>query len=105
MSPSDEELFARKKQRIQDVLDGAPAFPCKRLEQVGQVLGDVEYSGMSLRDYFAGQALAGIVTGMTQRTALGMDGSISLHPNICLTAYRLADTMLRIRGLEEAPDA
>lgn len=54
--------------------DGGLAFPGRRWEQVGNVsdhgfpidgddsptYGDVEYSGMSLRDWLAGQAISSI---------------------------------------------
>lgn len=38
-------------------LDGGPAFPC---EDHYNKSGDFHQTGMSLRDWFAGQALAGI---------------------------------------------
>ena len=50
--------------------DGGPAHPGKRVEKIGvdysggtmqTVYGDVDYPGMSLRDWFAGQAIGAII--------------------------------------------
>ena len=42
--------------------DGGPAFPCE--EQIrcgGEVVDTRKFTGMTLRDWFAGQALAGLM--------------------------------------------
>ena len=65
--------------------DGGPAFP------VGDGHGH-RLQGMSLRDYFAGQALAGLlaqIPGDSRMVAVGL-------------AYRLADEMLVERARKEA---
>ena len=41
--------------------DGGPAFPCQPLDAQGNPMGPLEH-GMSLRDWFAGQALTGLLT-------------------------------------------
>ena len=51
------------------VKDGGPAFPLKRLEAIANALGqthtvEVEYPGMNLRDWFAGQVMAGLATSI-----------------------------------------
>ena len=51
-------------------------------------------AGMTLRDYFAGQALAGILAGVSRDP-----GSI-----IADTAYRLADAMLESRSTRSPED-
>ena len=62
--------------------DGGPAFPCTTMH---------DFKGMSLRDYFAGQALAGMQT----------DGfTIPLMPSIAKRAYVIADAMLAERQKE-----
>ena len=69
-------------------LPGGPAFP---ISIPG--CGDNGCHGMSLRDWFAGQALAGICTRVT------LDAE-----NILLTvgcAYSLADAMLEQRSKEQ----
>ena len=52
-------------------------------------LDDNEYNGMTLRDYFAGQALPGIL-----RLARGPDSNELMAE----AAYTIADAMLKERG-------
>jgi len=74
---------------------GGPAFPWElRLDN-----GAVSFSpGMSLRDWFAGQALAS--------TLASFSGNNWHNPNdyqvsqFAETAYRCADAMLKVRGLK-----
>ena len=54
--------------------------------------------GMSLRDYFAGQALAGDMAD----EAFGNDASSALLEERAQLYYRLADAMLRVRAQDEA---
>ncbi|BAN22885.1 hypothetical protein [Caballeronia insecticola] len=54
--------------------------------------------GMSLRDYFAGQALAGDMAD----DALPSNASAALLEERAQLYYRLADAMLRVRAEEEA---
>ena len=70
--------------------DGGPAFPTERLEDnpipgVRPRKVPVEYPGMSLRDYFAGKALA-------SGTCVGADPS-----PLAELCYRIADAMLAAR--------
>lgn len=70
--------------------DGGPAFPCG---------GDL-YSGMSLRDYFAGQALAGICAAwphMKHPKEAEYGGWVPPADHVGYWAYRLADAMLAER--------
>jgi hypothetical protein len=68
--------------------DGGTAFPRMEFRQLGAGGAGhmVPVNGMSLRDWFAGQALIGLVT-------LGAGNSPA-------NAYRVADAMLKIRKLE-----
>lgn len=68
-----------------NTIDGGPAFPSPQC-------GDwsPEY-GMSLRDWFAGQALAGMMASD--------DGSTP--ENVAAEAYEIADAMLAARSLRE----
>ena len=73
-----------------DIHDGGPAFPT--------VAGQTVYSnGMSLRDWFAGQALAGIMgpnyDWFTGGTETGSRAHEAAH-----FAYSLADAMLAARS-------
>lgn len=75
--------------------DGGLAFPGVRYERTGSlagkpVYGDVSYSGMTLRDWFAGQALAGLCANPDWTSAEVRDAASE--------AYDYADAMLAVRG-------
>ena len=59
----------------------------------GQAFPSGEYFGMTLRDWFAGQALAGIYAGKAWE-------SIVLRDNPEAWAYRIADAMIAERNEE-----
>jgi hypothetical protein len=71
--------------------DGGPAFPLYIPEGV-LVEKDFNVDGMSLRDWFAGQALMGLCSGSAFEhiTKTGMSG-------IACKAYGFADAMLEAR--------
>ena len=69
--------------------NGGPAFPCY------DARGFVS-EGMSLRDYFAGQALAGMLADSTRQGSL---------ENYTEDAYDIADAMLAEREKEEGGEA
>lgn len=80
---------------MSDAKDGGPAFPSDWAPQGGQAT-----QGMSLRDWFAGQALLGLRAnpGLTDR---GADWADFAHD-----AYGQADAMLKERArLETLPRA
>ena len=66
--------------------DGGSAFPHPAWN---------ESRGMSLRDWFAGQALAGMMAAFGQGAKNG--GPARFHEANCDTAYDIADAMLRAR--------
>lgn len=66
-----------------DGTDGGPTFPAQEDERM---FGSY---GMSLRDWFAGQVLAGIVANPE-----GGTGGVEI---VSLWAYRYADAMLKAR--------
>lgn len=68
--------------------DGGPAFPTKSEGQCGP--NTYRFPGMSLRDWFAGQALAGICGD-------GIPGAHHTAPNTARDAYEYADAMLAVR--------
>lgn len=82
--------------------DGGLAFPGTRREQVGTVadhgfsdddsptFGDVQHHGMTLRDWFAGQALAGML-------ATDTDASFYKAEVAAERSYRMADAMIAAR--------
>ncbi len=70
---------------------GGPAFPTDNEAQTGN--NTWHYTGMTLRDYFAAKAMAGML-------AAG-DEPISIEPNVYAreagVAYAIADAMLKAR--------
>ena len=64
--------------------DGGPAFPCPR------VTGQFRDPGMSLRDWFAGQALIGMLASRAVYPASDWGGMAD-------EAYDAADAMLKKR--------
>ena len=70
--------------------DGGPAFP-RPLSKLSPEEVSGEQDGMSLRDWFAGQALAGIAHLYDSPTAPTRDDAAAE------SAYMLADAMLRAR--------
>ena len=76
--------------------DGGPAFPLQSL-----AAHDSEIAwGMSLRDWFAGQALMGWAAG---RQGPMMDDTN--RESAVVEAYKYADAMLRAREKSQAPSA
>lgn len=86
--------------------DGGPAFP--RTKSTGNLSNStteiVSVGGMSLRDWFAGQALAGLASNQSFLLNI-LDGHT--HNNtedaLAFTAFRTADAMLAARNKEVAP--
>ncbi len=80
---------------IDDIEDGGPAFPKPGTDECIDVCGSQR--GMSLRDWFAGQALAGICA-----IDMGDGPAQSGWEEMAAEAYFLADAMLaerkRVRG-------
>jgi hypothetical protein len=75
--------------------DGGPAYPLNRDRAVdGSTYNDVHHSGMSLRDYFAAQALCGWYTNSG-----GLPNEDYLE-NYAKHFYLMADAMLKARDLE-----
>lgn len=93
--------------------DGGPAFPGKRKGTVTGVASgagvtphyDSEFfAGMSLRDWFASQALAGLTAGAAGNddSMAGLFGvaekhGVSPHAHVAGAAYEFADAMLTER--------
>lgn len=84
---------------IERINDGGPAFPQSDLSNYGIGPGTspdgarYEIYGMSLRDWFAGQALAGLAT-----VFFGSGGK-SDFPEAARRAYQIADSMIAARAL------
>jgi hypothetical protein len=74
--------------------DGGQAFPATASSVMGW------QPGMSLRDYFAAQAMAGIQSNAWQMDALDktLKSGEAVQRVIAQTAYQIADAMLAARG-------
>lgn len=73
--------------------DGGPAFPSpESFNANGERLSYFEY-GMTLRDWFAGQALVGITTDIAFRM-----NDLGVLSEIAKDAYSVADAMLAERA-------
>lgn len=69
-----------------EINDGGPAFPVPSYVNADGETWESKPQGMTLRDWFAGQALAGMdIAGCTD------------YPEIAGEAYLIADAMLRER--------
>lgn len=71
--------------------DGGPAFP-RTVQRWNDSLDHVE--GMSLRDWFAGQALQGVASGFWSNSDMSVLGPRGLAES----AYEFADAMLAARA-------
>jgi len=71
-------------------IDGGYAFPLSVTEET------VDYHGMTLRDWFAGQAMVGILSGGFADTVPHDD--IGGGSDVAFFAYQYADAMLAARN-------
>ena len=74
----------------EQINDGGPALPTADAYHPS---GQIAYGrkGMTLRDWFAGQALAGLLSGPAEEGAMAPDRKAVL-------AYQFADAMIAARG-------
>ena len=75
--------------------DGGPAFPCQSFEYDAGIRVPVFEHGMSLRDWFAGQSLAGQMASCANRD------NIASVADMAAWAYTLADAMLAAREAKQ----
>lgn len=88
--------------------DGGTAFPVEGMRGLpgssGQQVQMVISSGMSLRDYFAGEAMQGYLSGLSSSTEMtslaagnARDRGMTADQYIAKHSYALADAMLEAR--------
>jgi hypothetical protein len=78
---------------------GGPAFPFPMMNTISSS------SGMSLRDWFAGQALAGLCARISDELANEIgDGILAGRHGYAIPAYALADAMLAVREKSNGQD-
>jgi hypothetical protein len=73
--------------------DGGPAFPHFKIDPYSSKVEICPQGGMSLRDWFAGQALAGICAPLYDDES----PTIWKHREFAKGAYMFADAMLAAR--------
>ncbi len=73
--------------------DGGPAFPCEGPFNPKFPASRYAYPGMSLRDWFAGQALGGVVA----ETAGVFENTEEYAQAVAHGSYAIADAMLAAR--------
>ncbi len=74
--------------------DGGLAFPGNRFQKVGNSYGDVQHPGMTLRDWFAGQAMAAIISRPITDYA---DGMLPTFAETAADAMEYADALIAAR--------
>jgi hypothetical protein len=76
--------------------DGGPAFPVMHSIDGNWVTSPrEEYMGLSLRDWFAGQALAGVAEAVIE--GMAENGPHAPYADIAWVCYQIADAMLALR--------
>lgn len=88
---------------MEKIDDGGAAFPTANYDKPGEYFGSSIMTirgGMSLRDWFAGQALVGVVTYREDVEPLSLKGSLSkTHAEIIAeNVYFMADAMIKERN-------
>lgn len=76
--------------------DGGPAFPINRndFRQDGTMVATTWDTGMSLRDWFAGQALMGLLACPGTSSGLTPEGALTQFAE---RSYEFSDAMLEAR--------
>ncbi len=79
--------------------DGGPAYPVQATVVGGdawQAEGEYRHMGMTLRDYFAGQAMTAIdIDALVREAGMGADAAVSHRARLC---YAFADAMIAARN-------
>lgn len=76
---------------MSDIYEGGPAFPASHFD-----LAEGEH-GMTLRDYFAAKAIAGILAGGPEVIVPMSSGPRGKPAELGAAAYDIADAMLKAR--------
>ena len=74
--------------------DGGPAFPVAEVPSISQ-----GHPGMSLRDWFAGEALSGVLTNATGLGSVTPKERADVFAKAAALIYEMADAMLKARAL------
>ncbi len=74
--------------------DGGPAFPTHEERDCHDHTKHIYHTGMSLRDWYAGMALQGMLT----RTGVSLSEMLNDDPSVADVAYLVADKMIKARS-------
>ena len=77
--------------------NGGPAFPRSGMHDSGTGISECGFPGMTLRDWFAGQALIGDLASQSVEVGIYGVNSYGWQKNAASNAYILADAMLAAR--------
>lgn len=89
-----------------NIKDGGPAYPSGKSEQAGWENSLPYYEGMSLRDWFAGQALPALIGNMRSPELLdnlkqiAKDDGVSVEQIFAAASYEYADAMIAAREVQ-----
>lgn len=86
--------------------DGGPAFPTAdsaENQNFPGIRNNHASPGMSLRDWFAGQALLGDLASQSEATGEWPNNNPDMDVKLAARCYRFADAMLAYRVKEDAP--
>lgn len=86
-----------------EVKDGGPAFPCITWTNLNVGSGPASWvesknPGMSLRDWFAGQALSSAIQHELAVRSAQIAPVSFRYESVAASAYAMADAMLKARG-------
>jgi len=87
--------------------DGGPAFPEVRIRKERDAIGSrtikVHYGGMSLREYYVGQALTGIASTISHMDPAEIEraGESEVYAKMALVAGSLADAAIALQGEDD----
>lgn len=85
--------------------NGGPAFPCTNEQfTLGNPQTGDAWAGLSLRDWFAGQAIGSIISAASAKQhhpGRGASDPRPLEQRIAGDAYEIADAMLAVRKATE----
>ena len=90
----------RKDRNMEDIKpNNPPAYPCGILEVENEerVTYGKSYYGMELRDYFAGQALAALITTKKYQQQAILEEWVGIKGELAVDSYSIADQMLQCR--------
>lgn len=80
----------------QHIKDGGPAFPQHGFDQVAERF--TSQGGMTLRDYMAAQAMAGLLAGLDRDAGRFIEQQKEPVGALAQACYTMADAMLKARG-------